>query len=355
MLNNPPQFSKKLIQWYLKNKRSMPWRETTNPYHIWLSEIILQQTRVAQGLPYYLAFTTNFPTVESLAQAPEEEVLKLWQGLGYYSRARNLHHTAKVVSNELNGVFPDTYEALLKLKGVGDYTASAISSFCFDLPAAVVDGNVYRVLARYFGIETPINSTNGIKEFKALAQQLIDVKQPGLYNQAIMEFGALHCAPQNPDCGSCIFSDSCHALQQEKVTALPVKIKAAKVKKRYFNYMVVISEENQTILKQRTQKGIWLQLYEFPLIESANSLSLEQLRAASKFKDFTAEIAIDSITLYKTEAVIHKLSHQHLYTHFWIVNTAQPLKDGVPIAEIRSYAVPVLIANFISSFSGFKA
>lgn len=333
----------------------MPWRETTDPYHIWLSEIILQQTRVAQGLPYYIAFTARFPTVQLLAAAPEEEVLKLWQGLGYYSRARNLHHTAKYINKECNGVFPSTYEALLKLKGVGDYTASAIASLCFNLPTAVVDGNVYRVLARYFGIDTPTNSATGIKEFKALAQQLIDVQKPGLFNQAIMEFGARHCVPQNPDCASCIFNDGCKALQTKKVTELPVKIKAAKVKKRYFNYIVVISEENNTVLEQRIQKGIWQQLYEFPLIESEKTLSLEQLQKDMSFQKLSKKLALNSIVLYNEEAVIHKLSHQHLYTRFWIVNTSEPIGDGIPLAEIRDYAVPVLIANFISSFSGFKA
>ena len=333
----------------------MPWRETANPYHIWLSEIILQQTRVAQGLPYYIAFIENFPTVHALAQAPEKEVLKLWQGLGYYSRARNLHHNANYISTACDGVFPNTYTGLLKLKGVGDYTASAIASICYDLPTAVVDGNVYRVLSRYYGIDTPINSSAGIKEFKALAQQLIDTKRPGLYNQAVMEFGARHCTPQNPDCVSCIFNDSCQALQQQKVTQLPVKIKAAKVKKRYFNYMVVVSEENETILKQRTSKGIWQQLFEFPLVESADTMSLEALQKELANEAVRSEVNFESISLYNEEPVIHKLSHQHLYTRFWIVNTVEPLKDGIPIAKIGSYAVPVLIANFISSFSGFKA
>ena len=201
-------FSKQLIYWYLQNDRDLPWRKTKNPYFIWLSEIMLQQTRVSQGLSYYLTFTKEFPTVFDLANASEAKVLKLWQGLGYYSRARNLHASAKMIANEFNGVFPSTYKEIKKLKGVGDYTASAISSICFDEVQAVVDGNVYRVLSRYFGVATPINSTKGIKEFRALAQTLIDPTQPGEYNQAIMDFGALHCKPQNPLCDTCLLYTS---------------------------------------------------------------------------------------------------------------------------------------------------
>ena len=199
-------FSKVLINWYLKNNRELPWRKTKNPYHIWLSEIMLQQTRVAQGLPYYLKFTEAFPTVFDLANADESYVLKLWQGLGYYSRARNLHFTAKYIAEELNGVFPNTYKGLLKLKGVGDYTASAIASICYSEPTAVVDGNVYRVLSRYYGIDTPINSTKGIKDFKELAQQILDKENIGAYNQAIMDFGAIQCKPKSPNCGECPLS-----------------------------------------------------------------------------------------------------------------------------------------------------
>ena len=223
-------FSKRLKQWYLQNKRELPWRSTQDPYKIWLSEIIMQQTRVEQGLPYYLRFTEAYPNVHSLANAPEQEVLKLWQGLGYYSRARNLHTTAIRVSKELDGNFPDHYKELKTLKGVGDYTASAIASFCFNEPVAVVDGNVYRVLSRVFGVETPINSTQGIKEFKALAQELIDHKDPATFNQAIMEFGAIQCKPQNPLCETCPFNDVCLALKNDQIKELPVKIKKTKIR-----------------------------------------------------------------------------------------------------------------------------
>jgi len=224
------QFYNTLIYWYLHNKRDLPWRKSKNPYYVWLSEIILQQTRVAQGLPYFLNFTKAFPTVFDLAEAKENTVLKLWQGLGYYSRARNLHFSAKYIKNELNGIFPTTYKDLLKLKGVGDYTASAIASICFNEPTAVVDGNVYRVLSRYFGIKTPINSTEGIKEFKKLAQTLIHTKDPGTYNQAIMDFGATLCKPKNPLCNECPFANSCVSLEKNLINELPIKEKKVKLK-----------------------------------------------------------------------------------------------------------------------------
>ncbi len=345
-----PHFPNKLILWYLQNKRELPWRNTVNPYRIWLSEIMLQQTRVLQGLPYYLKFVEAYPKVEDLANAPEDEVLKLWQGLGYYSRARNLHTTAKMVSEKMNGIFPDNYEDLLKLKGVGDYTASAIASISFNKPEAVVDGNVYRVLSRFFGISTPINTTAGQKEFKQLAQQLIDEEQPGTFNQAIMEFGARFCVPQSPDCENCIFNDECVAYQQKKVSELPVKIKSKPVKKRYFNYLVVLSENERTILQQRTGKGIWHKLYEFPLIETSEEINLSTLQKLPKFDDFSKNLNIESISLFNEKQLIHKLSHQHLHTRFWIVETSGETETAVPVSEIGNYAVPVLIADFVSEF-----
>ena len=358
MLKKGPIFSNKLIVWYLQNKRDLPWRSTTNPYHIWLSEIMLQQTRVLQGLPYYLKFVEAYPKVEDLANAPEGEVLKLWQGLGYYSRARNLHATAKMVSEGMNGKFPKTHSGLLKLKGVGDYTASAIASICFNLPEAVVDGNVYRVLSRVFGISTPINTTTGQKEFKKLAQHLIDKNQPGTFNQAIMEFGGRYWVPENPDCQNCIFNSSCVAFQQKKVSELPVKIKTNPIKKRYFNYLVIVSENEKTLLQQRTGKGIWHKLYEFPLIETSEEINLSTLKSLPQFHDFSEKIKIESITLYNEKSVVHKLSHQHLITRFWIVETFRlggqaGANDGaIPIPDVKKYAVPVLIENFASEFFG---
>ncbi|MEY2629135.1 MAG: Adenine glycosylase, partial [Bacteroidota bacterium] len=235
-------FSKSLIQWYLQNKRDLPWRNTIDPYFIWLSEIMLQQTRVAQGLPYFLRFTEAFPTVFDLAKADEEQVLKLWQGLGYYSRARNLHKTAQQVAFEYNGEFPKSYAELLKLKGIGEYTAAAIASFAYNESVPVVDGNVYRVLSRYFEVETDIASLGAKKEFTQLAAELLPAGEANLFNQAIMEFGALQCVPKNPNCTNCIFSDSCAALQKKKVDQLPVKSKKIKVKTRFFTYLVFEDE-----------------------------------------------------------------------------------------------------------------
>ncbi|MCZ4317609.1 A/G-specific adenine glycosylase [Aequorivita viscosa] len=350
MPKTTPDFSKKLIAWYIQNKRELPWRNTLNPYHIWLSEIMLQQTRVSQGLPYFLKFVAAYPKIEDLANAPEDEVLKLWQGLGYYSRARNLHATAKIISEDMRGVFPNNYKDLLKLKGVGDYTASAIASISFNQPEAVVDGNVYRVLSRHFSISTPINSTTGQKEFKQLAQQLIDKDQPGTFNQAIMEFGARYCVPQNPDCENCIFNNSCVAFQQNKVAVLPVKIKAKPVKKRFFNYLVVLSENEHTVLQQRTGKGIWQKLYEFPLIETSEEINLSSLKKLPQFQTLSEKINIENISLFNEKPVIHKLSHQHLSTRFWIVETLEDKENTVPISEVKNYAVPVLIADFVSEF-----
>ena len=261
-------FSLQIIKWYLVNKRDLPWRMTKDPYHIWISEIILQQTRVDQGLPYYFRFSEKFPNVASLANADEEEVLKLWQGLGYYSRARNLHDTAKYIAYELDGVFPEDYDSLIKLKGVGDYTASAIASICYDAQTAVVDGNVYRVLSRYFGIHIPINSSIGIKYFKELAQSLLPRNNVGNYNQAIMDFGSSQCKPNNPDCLTCPLNNGCMALNKSQVKTLPVKDKKIKIKKKFFNFLVFLSEEGETILEKRTSDGIWKNMYQFPLIES---------------------------------------------------------------------------------------
>ena len=326
----------------------MPWRETTDPYRIWLSEIILQQTRVAQGLPYYMKFTETFPTVNDLANASEEEVLKLWQGLGYYSRGRNLHAAAKYIVEDCKGVFPNTYKDLLKLKGVGDYTASAIASISFNEPTAVVDGNVYRVLSRVFGIDTPINSTQGIKEFKELAQELIDKKRPADFNQAIMEFGAIQCKPQNPYCLHCIFNDSCVALQKNSISTLPVKLKKTKVKNRYLQYLVFRSSDQKTSIERRTGKGIWQGLYQFPLVEG--EFESDRFRESELFLEKTASHTIKNVSQYNATPIIHKLSHQHLHTTFWIVDVEQLQEDAIEIETLKSYPVPVLIGNFIDHF-----
>jgi len=344
------KFHEILTHWYSVNKRDLPWRRTKNPYYIWLSEIILQQTQVAQGLPYYVKFTENFPTIFDLAAAKEELVLKCWQGLGYYSRARNLHYTAKYIVDELNGEFPSTFNSLLKLKGVGDYTASAIASICFNETTAVVDGNVYRLLSRYYGIDTPINTSPGFKTFKTLAQELIDLKNPAQFNQAIMEFGARQCKPKKPDCTVCPFNTSCVALQKQKVCDLPVKLKKTKISKKYFNFIVFLSSDGKTLLEQRTGKGIWQNLYQFPLVESKTPITHKTFTETIKHLCFLKDEEY-SISLYNDTDIIHKLSHQHLYTKFWILKSKNELAKGIHRSEIRTYPVPKLVANFIEAFN----
>lgn len=339
-------FSAKLLDWYEINKRDLPWRSRKDPYAIWLSEIILQQTRIEQGLSYYTSFIETYPTVSDLANANEEAILNLWQGLGYYSRARNLHHTAQTVVQQGNGVFPESHKELLKLKGVGDYTASAISSICFNEPQAVVDGNVYRVLSRIFGINTPINSTLGIKEFKQLAQKLIDKHQPGEFNQALMEFGAIQCKPKNPKCEVCIFQSNCVAFRQNIVQYLPVKTQKNKVRNRYFNYLVIHSKDAKTLVEKRTKNGIWKNLYQFPLIEKDQNTAI----TIKEVRNILTDIEIASLNLYNPKPVLHKLSHQHLHIQFWVVHTSILDKKGIMVSEINNYPVPIVIHNFIMEY-----
>lgn len=342
-------FSDRILSWYAKHKRDLPWRKTRDPYSIWLSEIIMQQTRVAQGMPYYLRFKEQFPTVEDLAGAEEEQVLKTWQGLGYYSRARNLHATAIRVAEVFGGTFPNTYKGLLSLKGVGPYTAAAIGSICFDLPTPVVDGNVYRVLSRYFGVDLPVNSGPGSRYFAAVAESVFDKAIQGTYNQGLMEFGALQCVPKNPDCHSCPLSESCAALARNEVARLPVKLPKKDVVKRYFNYFVLVDPAFRTRLQKRRAGGIWQGLYEFPMVESPLELSEEQ-----------ADQCLGEEVLLKTgpplkvlksnpTPIIHKLSHQHLYLTFRIVYLEGDLPGGIPIGEMEAYPVPVPIANFMET------
>lgn len=339
-------FGYQLIKWYNQNKRKLPWRNTNQPYNVWLSEVILQQTRVVQGLPYYERFVEKFPSVFDLANAEEEQVMKLWQGLGYYSRAKNLHQTAKKVAYELGGVFPTSYEGLLKLKGIGDYTASAIASICYSAPYAVIDGNVYRVLSRVFGIEIPINSTEGIDFFRKKANELLCKTDSGTYNQAIMEFGAMQCKPQLPDCQQCIFVNNCVAYATGKVDVLPIKLAKTKIKVRYFDYLVVIDNQGFTLLNKRTEKDIWQGLYEFPLIENKVQLSENEIITEVK-KRFSAAV---EVYLFNENAVVHKLSHQHLHTRFWVVKLGQILEQSIDIQQVTNFPVPILIANFINQF-----
>ena len=339
-------FSKVLIQWYLQNKRDLPWRKTTNPYPIWLSEIMLQQTRVAQGMPYFLSFTTAFPTVFDLAEASEEQVLKLWQGLGYYSRARNLHKTAQYIATELSGVFPETYIDLLKLKGVGEYTAAAIASFSYNEAVPVVDGNVFRVLSRYFDVETDIALASAKKEFGALAFELMPKDNPAIFNQAIMEFGALQCVPKSPNCGICIFNESCAALEKNKVDQLPVKSKKIKIRNRYFNYLVVEDETESTIIQKRTDKGIWHNLYEFPLIETEKEEDFDGV-ATRLQTNFSDQYQVKSLLEYNEKSILHKLSHQHLHIKFWKVAVKGIVAGGINLKTLRTFPFPIVIHNFI--------
>lgn len=341
-------FSEIITGWYRQNKRELPWRKTTDPYKIWLSEIMLQQTRVDQGLPYYLKFEKTYPSVFDLANAPEEEILKLWQGLGYYSRARNLHHTAKQIAFERNGQFPPSYRELLKLKGVGDYTASAIASISFNEASPVVDGNVYRVLSRFFGVDIPINSTKGIKYFKQLAGELIDRDKPATFNQAIMEFGAVQCKPKSPKCSECPLNSGCIALRDDLVDQLPVKTKNTRLRHRYFNYLIVHNEQ-EALLFQRKEKDIWQHLYEFPLIESDKALEEKDIVQHPEFRKLVGDNRFE-LSQYNEKAVIHKLSHQHIHTVFWTVYLEDNIKGGIHKSEIKEYPVPVLIANFVKEY-----
>lgn len=341
---NFKEFSAILCRWYAAHKRDLPWRGENNPYYVWLSEIILQQTRVSQGLPYYLNFVKAFPTVADLAHAPEEKVLKTWQGLGYYSRARNLQHAAQYITNELKGVFPTTYEGLLALKGVGEYTASAIASICYNLPKAVVDGNVYRVLSRIFDIETPINTSEGIKYFRSLAYELLDKDRAGEYNQALMEFGALQCKPQSPDCEACVMREKCLAYHRGKVEQLPIKQPKVKIRHRYFHYCVQIDPQGRSFLKKRERKDIWQGLYEFLLWEP--SVDIPHYECSLLLKGQFPKAT--EIKRYP-KTFLHKLTHQHLHVTFWEIYLPEPIENGLSYEALKNYPVPAVIESYIDS------
>lgn len=308
-------FQQEIINWYLVNKRDLPWRNTSDPYIIWLSEIILQQTRVAQGMPYFYKFLANFPTVQDFAAASEDQVLKLWEGLGYYSRGRNMLNTAKMVVDLHNGLFPTDYDTLIKLKGIGDYTASAISSFAVKESRAVLDGNVFRVLSRFYGIELAINSTEGKKAFAELAFKLIQGQDSSIYNQAIMEFGALQCKPKQPLCESCPLRLNCYAYTHQQVEHLPLKIKANQKKIRYFYYMLV-QKADLILIKQREAGDVWQQLYDFPLIE----LPGEMADHREKFQKEVFNLFNEEVILTPIVQVKHVLTHQIIYVHFFALN-----------------------------------
>lgn len=345
-----------LVEWYEQNRRELPWRETSDPYRIWISEVILQQTRVAQGLAYYLRFVERFPDAAALAAADEDEVLLYWQGLGYYSRARNLHAAAKQVVRGFAGVFPTDYAAVRGLKGVGEYTAAAICSCAANGPYAVVDGNVYRVLARLFDLDTPIDSTAGKKQFAALAQELLEdflskdpQKRSGIYNQAVMELGALVCTPKSPQCDGCPVAGNCLALKNGTVERRPVKQGKTAQRVRYFNYLELVDEGGNTWIRRRNGKDIWQGLYEFPMIETAEPVDFGGLRETDSFRVLLPE----GYTLEKSTAMPkHQLSHQTLYAVFHRLRLAgEPAEtEGwqmIRAAELREYAVPRLIELYL--------
>lgn len=338
-------FSKRLLNWYHSNGRSLPWRQTTDPYHIWISEIILQQTQVKQGLDYYERFINRFPNIEKLAMAHEDEVLKLWQGLGYYSRARNLHAAAKTILKEYNGQFPNTYKDIISLKGIGPYTAAAVSSFAFNLPHAVVDGNVFRFLSRLFGISIPIDSTAGKTHFHSLAQRLINQEDPATHNQAIMEMGALQCKPFFPGCSECPFANDCVAFSTGRVEDFPVKEKRTKQRHRYFSYLYHC-ENNTLAISKRKGNDIWKNLYEMPLIESSKPLTLKQLK--TNFQPTPN-------TLKLLDEKKHILSHQIIHTRFYQSSALPESTDNnqewqcIPLEELKRYAFPQLIVNFLTA------
>lgn len=346
-------FSEKVVEWYSANSRKLPWRASKDPYKIWLSEIILQQTRVIQGLPYYLRFVEKFPTVKTLAAASEQEILRLWQGLGYYTRARNLHKCAKTVVADFNGVFPDNFDDLKKLPGIGDYTAAAIASIAFLQPVAVVDGNVFRVLARIFGIDKEINSPAGKKYFTELANELISKNHPDLHNQAVMEFGALFCTPQTPQCPQCTFRESCFAAQKDLQAALPVKIKAKAARKRYF-YYVVVKKGKSLLMRKRQQKDIWHGLYDFHLIEKTKPVKATSLVLDDPW--LKTQNLIDPSAIEITEPYKHVLTHQIIIARFIMV----PLGTGatMPNNELKFFTAPkiselpkpVLISKFLDDY-----
>jgi A/G-specific adenine glycosylase len=348
-------FSNKIIHWYQQNKRDLPWRNTKDAYLIWLSEIILQQTRVDQGMEYYKKFAKEFPTVKHLAKADNEKVMKLWQGLGYYSRARNLHTTAKIITDTYKGGFPNEYADILALKGVGEYTAAAIASFAFNKVHAVVDGNVYRVLARVFGIETPIDSTQGKKEFYQLANKLIDKKNPAIYNQAIMELGALQCKPVNPDCSVCPLNTMCFAYSKKRIADLPVKAKKIKTRDRFFNY-IVLHYKGKTAINKRVDKDIWINLYDFPLIETEKELTETQFLKSSEWIEFIGDnkYVLKNISgTYK-----HILSHQKIYARFWTIDCIMPFNKLIPKTaiiiketDIHNFPVPRLIEKYLEDIN----
>lgn len=345
-------FSDTLIHWYRNNKRDLPWRNTHDPYLIWLSEIILQQTRVEQGMPYYLRFSEQFPDVQSFAAASEDDILRLWQGLGYYSRGRNMLKTARIVVANFNGKFPTAHRDLIKLTGIGDYTAAAISSFAVNEAKAVVDGNVYRLLARYFGIDTPINSTKGKKQFQEVADELINTNNAGEHNQAMIEFGALQCKPKSPNCPDCPFIFSCFAYQNRKVNELPVKLKKLKIRERFF-YFFLMEKHHQILIKRRGSQDIWAGLHDLPSLEFTERTDFEAITSHQDFQSFFP----DNVIIHAvSDEIKHVLTHQRIYARFVHIDNFKEesmVKNDwflVNINDLHQYGKPKLIFEFLKNF-----
>ena len=347
---SPNNFQILLSDWYSANKRDLPWRGINDPYKIWISEIILQQTRVNQGYDYYVRFIGRFPDVATLASAGEDEVLKYWQGLGYYSRARNLHKASKQIINTFGGIFPTDYHDVLSLSGVGDYTAAAICSLAYHQPYAVVDGNVYRVLSRLTGSATPIDTSTGKKEFAALAQQLLNTTHPDIHNQAMMDFGALQCTPVNPDCEICPLKEYCVAFNSGIVNMLPIKQGKTLVSNRYFNYFHIICDE-YTYLHTREADDIWKNLYEFPLIETDREMDLAELSASAEF-----QLLFGNLTDFEIQKAYptlkHVLSHRIIFARFYMVRIPSENERISTFLKIRTdelnrYAVSRLTERYL--------
>jgi A/G-specific adenine glycosylase len=341
-------------KWYKKNKRDLPWRHTHSPYKIWLSEIILQQTRINQGLSYYIQFIQAFPSINDLACASIDEVLKLWQGLGYYTRARNLHETAQIICGKFNGQFPEDYSELIKLKGIGTYTAAAIASIAFNQPVALVDGNVSRLLARLFNIETPVDTREGMKLLHIAAHEILNTEQPGMHNQAVMEFGSLICLPKNPKCSVCVLRQSCKAFKSGNTEILPVKKLKIKSRSRYFNYLFITYGEN-ICLHKRTKNDIWNSLYEFPMIETKTPVDIKNILSHPLFNLIFRSRYINSDSEQKYYR--HQLTHQTLHCYFYHVpiafEPACPDNDYIVVKykQLSEFAIPRAIERYLADLT----
>lgn len=343
-------FSDTLLRWYRSNNRGLPWRDTKDPYKIWISEIILQQTRVDQGIPYYSNFIRQFPNIQVLSEASEQSILNVWKGLGYYSRARNIHYTAKYVVQQLNGKFPCTYKSLMDLKGVGAYTAAAIASICFNESVPAIDGNVTRVISRYYGIEDAVSTSIFKRKIKLISEQLIPLNTPGDYNQAVMEYGAVICKPMAPKCEICTLYDSCFAFQNNKITILPKKKKQIKKKMRFFNYIHLVLPNNMIVIKQRLKDDIWKYLWELPLVECDKLLDYNELKEISFFNYLHQE----TVVFKGSKDIIHQLSHQTLNIRIFTLNLS--ISDLFSEKEYtfanqddNSYPFPRIIENFLKT------